>query len=344
MDKETLHAIDLFAGCGGLSEGMRQAGFDIVAAVEIDQDATECYKLNHPGVRLIQKDIRKVKCAEIKRILNNRTLHLLAACPPCQGFSSVRRLNKRKTVRDKRNMLIHEFYRFVRSLKPLTIMLENVPALKNYRPFKTIVKKLIELGYEIDYSTIALQKYGIPQRRKRLVLIGSRVEKIAIAISPNIKKTVRDFIGDLGSVECTADPLHKIVAKHTDRIQEMIEKVPKDGGSRTDLPEEYVLKCHQKVGVGFNDIYGRLRWDDVASTITGGCLNPSKGRFLHPEQNRCITAREAALLQTFPADYKFPTDMSKTSLAILIGNALPPEFSKIQSLNIIQHLEKHPIV
>ena len=120
-----------------------------------------------------------------------------------------------------------------------------------------------------------------------------------------------------------------------------IRLTPKNGGSWKDLPEEYVLNCHKKENIGFNDIYGRLRWDDYSSTITGGCLNPSKGRFLHPEQDRVISAREAALLQSFPPKYKFPTDISKGSLALLIGNALPPKFSEIQSLNIHRHLEKH---
>ena len=120
----------------------------------------------------------------------------------------------------------------------------------------------------------------------------------------------------------------------------MISLTPKNGGSRKDLPEEYQLDCHKKKNVGFNDVYGRLRWDTVSSTITGGCLNPSKGRFIHPEEDRCISAREAALLQTFPLDYIFPPDIPKGKLALLIGNALPPEFSRIQAENIFQHIEK----
>jgi len=128
------------------------------------------------------------------------------------------------------------------------------------------------------------------------------------------------------------------VSNHTPKIMEMIRITPHNGGSRKDLPQSYRLKCHQKENVGFNDVYGRLRWDDYSTTITGGCLNPSKGRFLHPEQDRVITPREAAMLQSFPENYKFPTDISKTALALLIGNALPPEFSFIQSSNIAQKL------
>ena len=123
-------------------------------------------------------------------------------------------------------------------------------------------------------------------------------------------------------------------------IQKLISLIPKNGGSRKDLPDEYQLECHKKKNIGFNDVYGRLKWDSVSSTITGGCLNPSKGRFLHPKENRCISAREAALLQTFPVTYRFPTDIPKANIALLIGNALPPEFTRIQAQNIYQHIEQ----
>jgi DNA (cytosine-5)-methyltransferase 1 len=118
-----------------------------------------------------------------------------------------------------------------------------------------------------------------------------------------------------------------------------IKATPKDGGSRADIPE-FELDCHKDEKVGFRDVYGRLRWNDYSATITGGCLNPSKGRFLHPIRNRAITAREAALLQTFPQTYKFPKNISKTSIALLIGNALPPKFSYIQSANIMTHIKE----
>ena len=137
------------------------------------------------------------------------------------------------------------------------------------------------------------------------------------------------------------DPIHKIFPTHIPSVQKRIELTPKNGGSRKDLPKQYLLKCHEGENIGFNDVYGRLRWDDYSTTITGGCLNPSKGRFLHPEQNRNISAREASLLQSFPADYKFPSDISKANLALLIGNALPPKFSYYQSDNIRKHLLEH---
>jgi DNA (cytosine-5)-methyltransferase 1 len=334
-------AIDLFSGCGGLSEGMVKAGFDVKIAVDNNVDAIATYKINHPQTEIFEKDIRKVKLAIVADKLNNGCLHLLAGCPPCQGFSSVRRLNKKRNAYDQRNSLILEYYRFVRRLRPLTIMLENVPGLINYYLFKRMIIRLKNLGYNLKYEVVNIKDYGVPQRRRRLVMVGSLLGEINIAESLERKVTVRDAIGDLESVDSTHDPLHGIYAKHRKNIQEMIELIPRNGGSRKDLPDRYILNCHKQENVGFNDIYGRLRWEDYSTTITGGCLNPSKGRFLHPQENRCITAREAALLQSFPRSYKFPANITKTSLALLIGNALPPKFSYIQCRNIKEHLDRY---
>ncbi len=337
----TLNAIDIFSGCGGLTEGMRRAGFNVRVAVEIDADSVLTYNMNHPDTEIMQKDIRKVKASEIKKILGNDQLHLLAGCPPCQGFSSVRRLNRKRSVRDERNSLVAEYLRFVKELKPLTVMMENVPGLKDYFLFKDVFKELQKLGYNPKVDIVNIKDYGVPQRRRRLVMVGALLGKTDIAAGTGEKVTVRQAIGDLEPVEVTSDPVHKITAKHTPRIKQMIAMIPKNGGSRKDLPEKFTLNCHKRKNVGFNDIYGRLRWDDYSTTITGGCLNPSKGRFLHPEENRAITPREAALLQSFPKDYKFPADVSKASLALLIGNALPPMFSFIQCRNIKKHLDKY---
>lgn len=337
-----LLSIDVFSGVGGLTEGMHQADFKTKLAFEIDEIASKAYRLNHPETTVITKDIRKVSIAEIKRILNGKKIHLLAGCPPCQGFSSIRRLNRSQPVDDERNNLIMEYVRLVLALKPYTFMMENVPGLVNYDLFKEALVILKEAGYKwIDYKVVNVKNYGVPQNRKRLVLVGSRLGEIKIALSVKEKHTVRDTISKLPMPKNSKDPLHKIFPVHTPEVQKRIEMTPKNGGSRKDLPKKYLLKCHKGKNVGFNDVYGRLRWDGFSSTITGGCLNPSKGRFLHPEQDRCISAREAALLQSFPKNYKFPTDIRKADLALLIGNALPPRFSYYQSKNIKEHLTKH---
>lgn len=333
------NAIDIFSGVGGLTTGMHKAGFQTKVAVEIDSYAAMAYKMNHKRTKVIEADIRKIDVTEIKQELKGEPLHLLAGCPPCQGFSSVRRLNKKRSVRDNRNNLVLEFLRFVKELKPLTIMMENVPGLKNYTLFKKLVKELKGMGYNPKYDVVNVKDYGVPQSRKRLVLVGSLIgNDLNIAEKSKYRSNVKKTIGKLEKPEESGDPLHKNLSKHTPKVLERIRKTPYDGGSWKDLPEEFHLECHKKENVGFNDIYGRLRWEDYSTTITGGCLNPSKGRFLHPEQDRVLTPREAALLQSFPKNYKFPLDIPKADLALLIGNALPPRFSYYQSLNIKNHL------
>jgi DNA (cytosine-5)-methyltransferase 1 len=340
MAKQKFLSIDLFSGCGGLTEGMHQAGFETKIAIEIVEEAAKGYKLNHPGAEMLQRDIRTISKEDISCILKGDRLHLLAGCPPCQGFSSVRRLN-RESVHDHRNDLVLEYLRLVKEHLPYTIMMENVPALKDYSLFKQLVRELKDIGYNIDFDVVNVKNYGVPQSRRRLVMVGSLLGPIKIARGTNEKVTVRDVISNLESKKTTQDPIHKISAKHTDRVLERIRLTPKNGGSWKDLPKEWVLECHKGKDVGFNDIYGRLRWDDYSTTITGGCLNPSKGRFLHPEEDRVISPREAALLQSFPIDYKFPLNIPKQALALLIGNALPPKFSYIQSLNIKKHLDTY---
>ena len=339
----TFTAIDLFSGVGGLSEGLRQAGFKTKYAFEIDEVASRSYSINHKEVKVITKDIRKVDMNEIKASLQDEKIHLLAGCPPCQGFSTIRRLNKPNPVADERNDLIDEYVRFIKELNPFTFMMENVPGLALSPNFEEAVKELKAIGYIVNYKTVNVKDYGVPQNRKRLVMIGSRLGPIDIAKASNKKVTVRDKIGGLPHPENSSDELHKIFPKHTKRIQDLIRDIPHDGGSRKDLGENRQLECHKKANVGFNDVYGRLRWDDYSTTITGGCLNPSKGRFLHPEQDRCISAREAALLQSFPKNYKFPTDVPISKIALMIGNALPPQFCKIQAINIKKHLKKYLI-
>lgn len=336
----SFNAIDLFSGCGGLSEGLRQAGFKVVLSVELSLNAVRTYTLNHPETPVIRRDIRDVKIEDLRSVLGEKTIDLVAGCPPCQGFSSMRRLNRRASVRDDRNGLVLEYLRVIKILRPRAIMMENVPALENYYLFKRVVRELKELGYSINYKVLDVSHYGVPQRRKRLVMLGSRIGHVCIPDGRMTAKTVREIIGALPSPADSADVMHKRHSHHGPRISTMIAMIPSDGGSRASLPADMILKCHRKGNVGFADVYGRLCWDAMSSTITGGCLNPSKGRFLHPEQNRGISAREAALLQTFPSHYQFPADISLDDLALLIGNALPPQFSFQQAKYLIEHLRK----
>jgi len=337
-----LISIDLFSGVGGLTQGLHKAGFQTKLAFEVDEIASKAYKLNHRKTEVITADIRNVSIKDVRNKLNGQTIHLLAGCPPCQGFSSIRRLNKPSPVEDQRNGLISEFVRFVKELRPYTFMMENVPGLALYESFADALLEIEDAGYfKPNWKIVNIKDYGVPQSRKRLVLVGSRLAPLAVAQPNNKRRTVRQVIGKLPDPENSKDPLHKIFPTHTDRIKSLIKDIPKDGGSRKDLGVKRQLKCHQKDNIGFNDVYGRLRWDDYSTTITGGCLNPSKGRFLHPEQDRCISAREASMLQSFPKTYKFPLDAPKAKIALMIGNALPPVFSKIQAENIKHHLTSH---
>jgi DNA (cytosine-5)-methyltransferase 1 len=336
-----LIAIDLFSGAGGLSLGLEQAGFSVVAAVEIDSLAVETYGLNHQDTIIWEKDIRHLKISKLKKRLQlcKGNLDLLAGCPPCQGFSSIRTLNGSLDVDDDRNDLIYEFLRFVRALRPKTIMLENVPGLAKDGRMDVFCKQLQEMGYQYDKQIIDTADYGAPQRRRRLVLLASRLGRITPAEPASETRTVQDAISDLPAPGLSGDPLHDFPERRSDRILNLIQQITKDGGGRKDLMPEFHLPCHQKCN-GFKDVYGRMAWKDVAPTMTGGCVNPSKGRFLHPTEDRAITLREAALLQTFPPDYRFSLDHGKHRAAAMIGNAFPPETARRYGVKIMEHIQE----
>jgi DNA (cytosine-5)-methyltransferase 1 len=331
----TCLAIDLFCGCGGLTLGLRQAGFRVIGAVDNDALSVETYRQNHRRVTVWEKDIRKLAVSKVKSRLKIRRgrLDLLAGCPPCQGFSTLRTLNGALVIDDARNDLLLEFQRFVEGLRPRAVMMENVPGMAGNEKFSAFRRKLKNLGYVGEYRILNAAEYGVPQRRRRLIYLAGYGMAIPFADPLPRHRTVRNAIGGLPKAGESGDPMHDIPEHRTSRVMQFIHRIPKNGGSRTDLPEEDQLDCHRRCN-GFKDVYGRMAWDDVAPTITSGCFNPSKGRFLHPEEDRAITMREAALLQGFPRRYKFPINTSKTSLALMIGNALPPPFIAAHSRQI----------
>jgi DNA (cytosine-5)-methyltransferase 1 len=326
-DRQTLHAIDLFSGCGGLSLGLKKAGFSVAAAVEIDARAQETYRLNHPDVHLYAQDIREISPAKVLREagLKPGELDLLAGCPPCQGFSRLRTKNKRTSVRDDRNNLVADFLRFVEFMKPKTVMLENVPALAKNSRFVTMRRQLHTLGYKTVVQVLDAADYTVPQRRRRLIMLASNVHDPVLAGKAHQRVTVREALKGLKNPKEALDKLHGLGENRSEDVRQLIALIPKNGGSRRDLPKRYQLECHKRSD-GFSDVYGRMAWDDVSPTITSGCHNPSKGRFLHPSQNRTITLREAAILQGFPRRYRFNVDHGKEAIALMIGNALPPPF------------------
>jgi DNA (cytosine-5)-methyltransferase 1 len=320
-------AIDLFCGAGGLSEGLRQAGFDVLGAIDLDAVACRAYRLNHQNTKLWEMDIRRLSGADIMSALNigPGELKLLAACPPCQGFSTMRTKNGIRRNRDRRNNLIFEVLRIVRSMKPVSVMFENVPGLANDKRYVTFLKKLESLGYRVKWRVLNAADFNVPQRRRRLVLLASRIGEPEFAATVDRRATVRQTIAGLAPPRRSRDPLHNYFPRRSAKIEARIRMIPANGGSRAALGVRNQLPCHKRSN-GFKDVYGRMAWDKPAPTITCGCINPSKGRFLHPVADRAITLREAALLQTFPKSYQFPLDEGRYPIAELIGNALPPEF------------------
>jgi DNA (cytosine-5)-methyltransferase 1 len=328
-------SVDLFSGCGGLTVGLKRAGFTVLAAVESWDAACDAYEDNHPEVHLVRRDICEVNPAELMRTVGLRTgqLGLLAGCPPCQGFSSLRTLNGTRPVTDRRNDLIFEFVRFVIALLPKTVLLENVPTLQSDERLSRVISILKAAGYASDSRVLDAADFGVPQRRRRLLFLASRVGPVSFPSPAPRRVTVRSAISRLPAPGRSKDKLHDSSAVHSPQVAELIKLIPRDGGSRADLGPDAQLACHRRLD-GFHDIYGRMRWDDVSPTITSGCINPSKGRFLHPDQDRVISLREASLLQGFPRRYRLPLERGRYPVAEMIGNAFPPEFVRRQAVHL----------
>lgn len=334
-------AVDLFAGPGGMTAGLKSVGFSVIAAVEVDDVAAETYSLNHPEVSLAHRDIRTIDgTAWLESLQMSRgQLSLLAACPPCQGFSVMRRRNKPGPFPDSRNDLVLEVARFADEMLPQAVMMENVPGLLNDKHLNSLAEQLSAMGFNVGNGPTVLDAsdYGVPQRRKRLVLIATRQGPVELAPKSVNRQTVRDAIAEMPVPGSSGDPLHDLSERRSIRVSNIIKAIPKNGGSRTDLPDSMHLDCHRTFD-GFKDVYGRMHWDRPAPTITGGCFNPSKGRFLHPEDNRNITLREAAILQGFDRSYMFSLRRGKVKAAEMIGNALPPPFVAAHAQRILERI------
>jgi DNA (cytosine-5)-methyltransferase 1 len=340
--------IDLFSGAGGLSCGLKNCGLDICAAVEIDKNAIETYKANIGNI-VIEKDISKLKGTELLEFagLKKGQLFILAGCPPCQGFSSVGPRN----VDDIRNQLVFDYVRLIEETRPWFILMENVPGMSRGvgKEIFMKVKKELSKKYLIKDEILDSADFGVPQHRKRLVLHGIRravVEKY-LANDFELEMPIRTHCSS-GRKEDTellawetvrvieklpfikAGEKHDTVPNHQCRKLEdinirRIKATPHNGGSRDSWPDELVLDCHRKK-VSYKDVYGRMNYNAQAPTITAGCLSYSKGRFGHPVQDRPISAREAATLQSFPDDYKFVGNMD--TVGRQIGNAVPPKLAE----------------
>ena len=346
----TVRVYDFFAGCGGASRGFQAAGMEISFALDHDADARASFRANFPDAHFEFADIRYVDVEAVKlRVEAERpNAVLFSGCAPCQPFT--KQNTKRPSLeKDERVPLLTHFARLVESCRPDMVFVENVPGLQKLgsdsQPFGEFLGRLDGADYKLDFRPIKLAKYGIPQSRRRLVLVASRHGPIRLPEethgpgTPNEKyDTVRDWISHLPPIQAGEE--HDKVSNHraaslSARNMERVKSTPEGGGHR-DWPEELKLDCHKGFS-GYSDVYGRMSWDAPASGLTTRCISYSNGRFGHPNQDRAISVREAACLQTFPEDFVFKGGMG--SMARQIGNAVPVRLAELVGQTFMEHLK-----
>lgn len=327
-------AVDLFCGAGGLSYGLQEAGVAVAAGVDIDPACQYPFESNIESP-FLEKDIRDLTAEHLRPLWQHGDFRLLAGCAPCQPFSPHRR--GRDTSSEEQWSLLTEFGRLLQEAEPELVTMENVPRIGSSKVFQDFVKLLASLGYKVDFRSCNGLDYGLAQQRRRLVLLGSRLGPIGV---PNGKskgkapRTVRDEIGTLPKLKSGAsdpqDPLHRTRGLSEINLKRIRASTP--GGTWEQWPENLRSPCHRKKsGATFRNVYARMEWDKPSPTITTLSYNFGTGRFGHPEQDRGLSLREAAMLQGFPSTYRFvPPDepVYFHPLGRLIGNAVPPPLGR----------------
>lgn len=348
--KRPISAVDLFCGAGGLTYGLLRAGIQVEAGIDIDEQAEFAYTANNPSARFIAWDVARKNCPSIEKLFAPSSVRLLAGCAPCQPFSKLTNGIERHRSWD----LLNNFARFIGGLEPELVTMENVPELANRGRdvFESFLGTLDKHGYWVDWELVHCTEYGVPQFRRRLVLLASRLGPIAIPEGrfpkPKQWRTVRATIGKLPPLragqEDPGDPLH-VASRLTEINLRRLRATPRDGGSRDAWPDELALECHRKKsGRKYVSPYGRMSWDQPAPTMTTLCNGIGNGRFGHPVQHRAISLREAALLQSFPRRYCFwPKDqkLNRKAVGRMIGNAVPPKLAQTLGKAIIEHAETY---
>lgn len=333
--------VDLFCGAGGLSYGLQSAGLCVRAGVDIDDASSYPFKTNCKA-EFLKRDVSALTGEELRQLFGSAEVKVLAGCAPCQPFSTYS--NTRKTA-DDRWQLLRSFSKLALDVKPHIVTMENVVQLSQRPIWAEFVHSLERAGYHVSWDTFSCERFGVPQTRKRLVLLASRMGPVELPVLATGKtRTVRETIGHLPKIGRGApnasDPLH--VASRLSR--ENVERIrhSKPGGTWRDWPEHLRAKCHsKKTGETYPAVYGRMNWDEPAPTITTQFYGYGNGRFGHPEQDRAISIREAALLQSFPENYAFvssPREVTFRRLGILIGNAVPPKLGEAIGQAILNHL------
>jgi DNA (cytosine-5)-methyltransferase 1 len=333
MRKALVYGVDLFCGAGGLASGLRKAGVSIAAGIDLDPTSEYPFTWNNRAP-FIRADIRDLKAKDLQKLYPADSIRLLAGCAPCRPFSPFR--HGTNTTKDKEWGLLGEFSRLAAELRPELVTMENVPELASKDIFRRFVERLKLLGYEVDAKSVYCPKFGVPQHRRRLVLLASRIGPIKVPVghlAPERYRTVRETIGALKKLAAgeadPADRLHRARSVNDINLQRL--RASRPGGTWRDWPKELRAKCHRKEsGASYQSVYARMTWDEPSPTITTQAYNFGTGRFGHPEQDRSITPREAALLQTFPRHFRFvrPSDELFTAhVGRLIGNAVPPRLA-----------------
>lgn len=338
-------AVDLFCGAGGLSYGMQRAGVNIVAGIDVDPACRYPFETSVSSP-FHERDITDLSAEFVASLFPKTGSRVLAGCAPCQPFSTY--TNGRATG-NGRWLLLDKFGDLAAELKPEVVTMENVPRLTARPVFERFLSVLREAGYHCTYRIVRCAAYGVPQTRSRLVLLASRlgsIELVAPTHTDSRVVTVRDTIGHLESIPAggvgKSDPLHKargLSSKNLRRIREA-----KAGGTWRDWDKSLRAPCHTRPsGRTYPGVYGRMEWDRPAPTITTQFPGFGNGRFGHPEQDRAISLREGALLQTFPADYSFVPEGTAVKIkpvARLIGNAVPVQLGEAIGRSIVDHLEE----
>jgi DNA (cytosine-5)-methyltransferase 1 len=343
-------AVDLFCGAGGLTHGLLQAGIKVEAGIDIDKQAEYAFVTNNPETKYLAWDVGRKKYPSIEKLFAKGKYRLLAGCAPCQPFSKLTQAISNHQCWD----LLKNFARFIDRIQPELITMENVPELaeRGQEVFDHFVDTLERLDYYVDWKIVKCEEYGVPQFRRRLVLLASKLSELKVPDgryrSEKKWKTVRTTIGDLPPLESgeehPRDRLH--VASRLSEINlRRIRATRPDGGNRREWPEDLVLECHKReTGDRYHSIYGRMWWDKPSPTMTTLCTGIGNGRFGHPEQHRSITLREAALLQSFPRSYQFwprGTKLNRGAVSRMIGNAVPPRLAKALGRAIMEHVSAH---
>jgi len=339
-------AVDLFCGAGGLTHGLERAGINVRLGVDVDPACEYPYSANNQATFLL-RSVEELQAGEVEQAFGESNIRLLAGCAPCQTFSTY---NQKATPDDRRWWLLREFSRLIGEVSPELVTMENVPRLQDQSVFEEFVATLNNRGYRVSHEVVNCEEYGVPQHRRRLVLMASKLGFIRL-LSPSEfgaqSTTVRASIENLPALNAgetdKQDALHQASALSITNLNRIEASRP--GGTWRDWDETLVADCHKRrSGKTYPSVYGRMSWDEPAPTITTQFFGFGNGRFGHPEQNRAISLREGATLQSFPPGYAFVAPgepVHKKMVGRLVGNAVPVRLGEVIGRSIVEHVAAH---